>query len=111
MQSLARFSVVQLCSAAGALLVVLALAVQTARIEGFKVWPISVKGYKAEVSDLRGQLKAISSKRNEQKETTGRVIERVRVVERDAGTRAERIERAATAPECQTPSEIMGADL
>lgn len=39
--------------AAAFLLVVIFAAVQTARIEGFKVWPISVKGYKAEIKDLK----------------------------------------------------------
>lgn len=37
-------------------LLLIGFGVQTARIEGFKVWPISVKGYKAENKSLKDQL-------------------------------------------------------
>jgi hypothetical protein len=39
--------------AAIVLALAVAFAVQTARIEGFKAWPISVKGYKAELQSER----------------------------------------------------------
>lgn len=94
-----------------ALVLAVLLAVQTVRIEGFRLWPISHTGLKDQVSDLRGQLKAATSKRDEQARTTERTITETRVIYRDADKVAERIQKAPTAPECKTPPEIMGADL
>jgi hypothetical protein len=92
-------------------LLVVALAVQTVRIEGFKFWPISHKGLKAELADAKAELKAISSKKDEQRKVTqGKIVE-TRVVFRDADKVAERIEKAPTQPECKTPPGVMSADL
>lgn len=67
-------------------LLVGALVWQTARIEGFRIWPISITGYKVKLARLSAQLKAISSARDEQKAETDRRIaeaeKNVRVVER-----------------------------
>ena len=41
---LARYSAVQIVHAAILLLLCVALAVQTVRIEGFKIWPLSING-------------------------------------------------------------------
>jgi type II secretory pathway pseudopilin PulG len=108
---LARYSAVQIVHAAILLLLVIALAVQTVRIEGFKVWPLSHKGLKAQVSELRAELKSISDKRNEQK-----VITRDRIViakqgESEAGKRAKRVEDAPLVGECKTPAEVMQSGL
>jgi hypothetical protein len=100
-----------LVGAAVVLLLVLALAWQTIRIEGLKVWPISHKGLKAELADANDKLKAISSKRDEQGKTTSRTITETKIIYRDAEKVAERIEKAPTALDCKTPGEIMGADL
>lgn len=93
------------------LLILLALACQTIRIEGFKVWPISHKGLKAELADAKDKLSKLSSKKDEQKRTTDRTLTETRIIYRDAQKQAERIEKAPTAADCKTPGEIMGADL
>ena len=62
----------------GAVIAVLgaSLAVQTVRIEGFKVWPIEHTGYKAENSDLKADLAKI---RTAQAEASQRALtERLR---------------------------------
>lgn len=94
------------------------LLVQTARIEGFGIWPIKVPGLKAKLADarddlasVRAELRAISDTRNEQAERTTRTIERTRVIYRDADVRARRVEEAPTAPNCETPPEIIGLDI
>lgn len=37
------------------------LAVQTVRIEGFKIWPISMKGYKASLADEKAAHRSCNS--------------------------------------------------
>lgn len=108
---LARYGVARLAYTAVIVLLALALAIQTVRIEGFKVWPISHKGLKAELADSLEKLRDISNKRDEQNQTTGRNIVETRIIYRDADKIAESIEKAPTAPDCKTPPEIMGADL
>lgn len=43
--------------------VVLALlAIQTVRIEGFKVWPLRVQGYRAENAELKGKVQSCAKR-------------------------------------------------
>jgi len=65
----------------------------------------------ARIVQLSGELKRITDERNTQKKTTERNVERVKVIYRDAESRAERIEKAPTPGQCRTSPEIMGADL
>jgi hypothetical protein len=67
-------------------------------------WKRTAQGFEA-------QLKAISTKKNEQKQVTGERIVETRIIYRDADKKAVAIEQAPTAPGCKTPAEIMGADL
>lgn len=55
-------------------LIVGALIVQTARIEGFKFWPFSVTGYKAEWADAKARLRALTDASERQKAETERRI-------------------------------------
>lgn len=59
--------------------------------------------------DMQSQLEKISNTKNEQKQTTDRNVVETRVIIRDSGKVAERIEKAPTAPNCKTPPEIMGS--
>jgi hypothetical protein len=92
-------------------LLVGALIAQTIRIEGFKFWPISHNGLKAQVSDLKDKLREISSTHDEQRQVTKDNIVETRIIYRDANRVAERIEKAPTAPDCKTPDAILSADL
>lgn len=65
----------------------------------------------AKVATLTAELKRISTERNEQAARTGKAIERVRIVYRDAERQAERIERAPLPGQCKTPDAVMGAEL
>jgi hypothetical protein len=98
-------------SAAAFLVILGAFFVQTARIEGFKVWPISVTGLKQELADAKAELKRISTAKNEQRETTKETIGKARIIYRDAERQAERIEASPPNGKCETPASIMGADL
>ena len=70
----------------------LALAVQTVRIEGFKVWPFSVKGLKVKLADARAEIKRMNDEakkvevRGKQiaKDVKDRHDEEVRRIDRDA---------------------------
>jgi hypothetical protein len=86
------------------LLLIAALIVQTARIEGFKFWPISVTGYKAELADAKQKLAGISSKKNEQAKVTTRTVERAKVIYRKADEQATKVEQAPLPGNCETPS-------
>lgn len=61
--------------------------------------------------DYQSQLEKLSTVKNEQGQTTDRKLGETRIIIRDSGKQAERIEKAPTAPNCKTPPEIMGADL
>lgn len=64
-----------------------------------------------QISKLAGELKRISTERNEQREETG---ERIKVATRtigEADKRAEVVEKAPLPGQCRTPAEVMGADL
>jgi hypothetical protein len=87
------------------------LAVQTVRIEGFKIWPFSVTGLKAELADVKAELKRVSDAKNVQKRETKERIKVVERVIRDADGRARTVEQAPPAPECRTKPEILQADL
>ena len=92
-------------------LLVMALMIQTARIEGFRVWPVSTTGYKADLRKVRDELRRISSKKNEQKVITRDRIVVVEGKERQADKVAERVENAPLPGQCRTSPEILGADL
>lgn len=93
------------------LVALLAFGIQTARIEGFKVWPISVKGYKAKNAELSKQLHDLSTAKNEQKVVTGGNLVKAESGRVKAEGVAKRIESAPVAAGCKTPSEILQADL
>lgn len=86
----------------------LLLAVQTVRL-----------GHERNVSErlridnneLRGELKAISSKKNEQAERTKVVIREVEKRIKVADKQADRVENAPLPGNCATPAEVMGSDL
>lgn len=92
-----------------------ALVVQTVRIEGFKVWPLSFDGLKKEAKDAKDALRKLKDEgkraSDEQKDTTARnvIVYRDRIV--NGGKVAERIEQAPLPGGCRTPREIIGADL
>lgn len=92
-------------------LLVVALIIQTVRIEGFKVWPLSISGLKAELKDAREKLAAVAVAEKEQRTTTTRTIIVYRDRQKTGAREAERVEQAPTEPNCRTPDAIMGADL
>src|SRR4051812_40615199 len=95
---------------AGSFLALLvALGIQTARIEGFKIWPISVRGYKAANADLRKQLHDISTAKAEQRTTTSGNIVKAEAGRVKAEAVAKRIEGAVPPGNCATPKEILSA--
>lgn len=55
-------------------LLALALLAQTIRIEGFKFWPFSYKGLKAELATAQDTLDDLAKPQNEQKATTSENI-------------------------------------
>lgn len=85
-------------------LIVGALVIQTVRIEGLRIWPISITGLKAKNEALSEKLRTISDKRDEQKKETARRIaeaeNNVRVVEKVV-TRLEN--RPISGEKCETP--------
>lgn len=62
-------------------------------------------------NELRAELKAISDAKNKQAEITKGNIRKIGDERRKVEDIAKRIERAPTAPNCETPPEIMGADI
>jgi hypothetical protein len=85
------------------------------------LWLITLVGYQVErrghakakerIVELVNKLNEISSKRNDQRETT---TERIRVVTRTIGAAdrvAKKIEAAPLPGQCKTPSEVLQADL
>lgn len=63
-------------------------------------------------NELRAELKAISTKRNEQAETTRGNVERAEKNEREGRKIADTILEAPIPPDCQTPGlEIMRNEL
>lgn len=89
-------------------LLCLALAVQTVRL-GHR--SNQLEREKIANNELRAELKSISDKKNEQRETTKGNVEKAETLRDKAEGEAEKIERAPTAPNCETPQEIMGADI
>ena len=90
---------------------VVALAVQTVRIDGFKFWFISIPGAQSRIdgltkqnAGLRAELQRITTAKDEQRKETSKNIreaeERVRVVERVVT----KLENRPVNPEkCETP--------
>lgn len=56
-----RISVRAAIEASVALLLLLALAIQTARIDGFEIWPVHVHGLKQQLADSKAQTKAVQA--------------------------------------------------
>ena len=67
--------------------------------------------WEGQTRKANAELQRISTAKNEQRKETGRNIERVRVVEKDAGKRAERVEQAPVELNCKTPEAVLQADL
>jgi predicted Holliday junction resolvase-like endonuclease len=65
----------------------------------------------AQVVKLDGQLKAISAKKNEQKQVTGGNIAKAQEGQKRAESIAKRIETAPLSGNCKTPKEILDADI
>ena len=89
-------------------LLLLALAVQTVRVshERKRADRILVN-----LNEARAELKAISEAKNRQKAETSKRIEQADKGNRDADRVAREIEEAPVAPNCETPPQVMGADL
>jgi hypothetical protein len=102
-----------LSSITGLIILALAalLAVQTVRIEGFKLWPLSIAGLKAERDAARDELKAITAKRDEQKPITTRKVEQAEQGRKQAERIKDRIIAAPPTVNCETPPIIMGLDI
>ena len=89
-------------------LILLALAVQTLRLDSAQE---RAKRFKAERDAARAELVAISTAKDEQKTETGRNIEKARSGESDARRVSDRIRNAPVSGKCETPKEILQADL
>lgn len=79
------------------------------------LWQMDKQGakkWKGRAEYYQGELARISDTKNEQAEVTTKTIERVRVVEREAGRQAEKVENAPVTPGvCETPTAVLEADL
>lgn len=89
----------------------IALIIQTVRIEGFKIWPLSIAGLKAELADAKAKVAANVQAAKQQRQTTTRTITIYRDRVKSGVRAAERVEQAPTEPNCRTPDAVMGADL
>ena len=67
--------------------------------------------WEAQARKLSVELHRISTVKNEQKAHTERVIVEVERERKDAERAAKRIEAAPLSGKCETPREILGADL
>lgn len=84
--------------------------VQSVKLDGF-LW---IKGANDKLADCardRNELRAITTKKAEQKSKTGRNIKKAETIRDKADGEARKIEQAPPAKDCATPPEIMGADL
>jgi uncharacterized protein (DUF3084 family) len=68
-------------------------------------------GLQVRLNEARAELERISTAKNEQKAETSKRVDQADKGRKEADKVAEQIEAAPTAPDCQTPSEILGADL
>jgi biopolymer transport protein ExbB/TolQ len=89
-------------------LLCLLLAVQTVRL-GHRTNQLERE--KINSNELRAELKAISTRKNEQKAETEKRVEQADKGNREADRQAERIEKAPLPGNCATPPEILGADI
>lgn len=94
---------------AAAIFLVIAV-VQSVEINGF-LWVDGLKDRLEDCQRDRNELRAISSKKNEQAKRTEGNIEQAERGNKEADDRARKIEAAPTAPDCKTPEQIMRADL
>jgi type II secretory pathway pseudopilin PulG len=93
---------------AGLALLILALGVQTLRLGNAQD---KAERFKAERNAARAELVAISTAKDEQKAETGRNIVKARQSESDAKRVSDRIRNAPVSGKCETPKEIMGAEI
>jgi hypothetical protein len=100
------------------LALVAALVALSLFVWGFNIGPIGFDGladkaerFKAERNAARAELVAISSAKDEQGETTGKNIVKARQSESDAKRVSDRIRNAPVSGKCETPKEIMGAEI
>ena len=89
-------------------LILLALGVQTLRLNSAQD---KAERFKAERNAARAELVAISTAKDEQKAETGRNIEKARKTEFDAKRVSDRIRNAPVIGKCETPKEILQADI
>lgn len=103
-------------AAIGALAAILLVitGVQTIRLHGF-LWIDGaldrVEKLQRDNNELRAELKSISSAKNEQKRETGENIKKAGTLRDKADADAKKIEQAPLPGNCETPPEVMGADL
>jgi hypothetical protein len=64
-----------------------------------------------QVTKLSAQLKAISTARDNQKAVTAKTVEHVKERVRQADDRAKVVEQAPLNGKCETPKEILNADI
>lgn len=98
----------------GAIIAVLALllVVQTVRIEGFKVWPVSIKGLKVKLADARAEIKRMNDEAKKAgdrakviaKDVKDRNDEQVRIIYRDAAAVRVRGPGKAVCPRLPAPA-------
>ena len=90
-------------------LLCLALAVQTVRLSAANNRADRIQ---VNLNEARAELKAISTARNEQAETTRGNVERAEKNEREGKKIADEIREAPIPPDCQTPGlDIMRNEL
>lgn len=83
---------------------------QSVVIHGF-LWVDGLNDKLEDCARDRNELRALSEKRNEQREKTGQNIGQAERIAKDADGVARGIETAPVAPDCRTPSEILHADI
>lgn len=120
MPTLATLRANLLATALGLLAAILLVitVVQTVRIEGLGIWPLKIPGLQdkydtaiLKVVEARRELDRISIAKNEQAKRAEGNIEKAERGNREADKQAERIEKAPLPGNCETPPEILGADL
>jgi hypothetical protein len=84
--------------------------VLTVQLHGF-LWIDGANDKLEDCARDRAELRALSQKKDEQAERTGNNIEQSEKQQQISDKIAREIEEAPVAPNCETPPEIMGADL
>lgn len=98
--------IVAACISAAFAAILLALIVQTVRIEGFKLWPLSMKGLKVELAEAKEELDELADESAARQRETARTVDKAKSDIGTADTRARQIEQAPLPGGCKTPDAI-----